>query len=155
MRGDLEVKSIYVECLPDLPVHAVEVRNYKWSQDLSIIGARKGMDADASVIVGFVDYDIGEHFRAYKHKYYGSMSSDDDECTGSSATEPYAECDQEIDVAIVLKITAKVMTDRQVSLCCLNHLSRLCLKAEPVALNGFWKRFLQKSPKNSQKGEEY
>ena len=58
-----------IACLPDQPVHAVEIKHYKWTQDIDIPGARRGMDADASVVVEFVDYDVDCHSRAYKHKY--------------------------------------------------------------------------------------
>ncbi len=54
-------------------VLAVEVNNVKWTQDIPIPGARRGMDADASVVVEFVDYDVTENTRAYRHKY-GPMS---------------------------------------------------------------------------------
>lgn len=76
VRGEFEVKAIYVACLPDQPVHAVEIKHYKWTQDIEIPGARRGMDADANVIVEFVDYDVDEYCRAYKYKY-GDSECDD------------------------------------------------------------------------------
>ena len=75
VRGEFEIKAIYVAYLPDRPVHAVEIKHFKWTQDIEIIGARRGMDADANVIVEFVDYDVDEHCRAYKYKY-----GDNDNC---------------------------------------------------------------------------
>lgn len=147
VRGDLEIKAIYVACTPEQQVLAVEVRNVKWTQDIPILGARRGMDADASVVVEFVDYDVNEYTRAYRHKY-GTMSytaddDDDDEeeaCPTAAAAEtpapapcppppcpaPVTEaaqtapsevgCTREFNVSIVLKVTAKVLTDREVQI---------------------------------------
>lgn len=130
VRGEFEIKAIYVACLPDQPVHAVEIKSYKWSQDIPIPGARKGMDADASVTVEFVDYDINEYTRAYKYKYEDACDDpcDDDayeyhqhhhhhhhdECEEEAAEEE--ECTREFDVSVVLKIVAKVLTDREVQI---------------------------------------
>lgn len=116
VRGEFEIKAIYVACLPDQPVHAVEIKHYKWTQDIDIPGARRGMDADASVVVEFVDYDVENHTRAYKHKYGNNHNDDDDDCN-SGCEEPIEdECLREFDVSVVLKITAKVMADREVNL---------------------------------------
>lgn len=84
VRGELEVKAIYVACLPDQPVHAIEVKHYKWTQDIDIPGARRGMDADAGVIVEFVDYDVEECSRAYKHKYGKGKKHKADSCSTDS-----------------------------------------------------------------------
>lgn len=79
VRGEFEVKAIYVACLPDQPVHAVEIKHLKFLQDVDILGARRGMDAEATVGVEFVDYDVPEMSRAYKYKYHGDMDDDDDD----------------------------------------------------------------------------
>lgn len=84
VRGELEVKAIYVACLPDQPVHAIEVKHYKWTQDIDIPGARRGMDADAGVVVEFVDYDVEECTRAYKHKYGKGKKNKADSCSTDS-----------------------------------------------------------------------
>lgn len=84
VRGELEVKTIYVACLPEQPVHAIEVKHYKWTQDIDIPGARRGMDADAGVIVEFVDYDVDDCSRAYKHKYGKGKKHITDSCTTCS-----------------------------------------------------------------------
>lgn len=127
VRGDLEVKAIYVACLPEQSVHAVELKNVKWTQDIQLPGARRGMDADASVVVEFVDYDVNDMTRAYRHKYGTMCYSDDeeDECetgcnvaTAAEAVVPPDEtgCTREFDVSIVLKITAKVLADREIQI---------------------------------------
>jgi hypothetical protein len=82
VRGEFEVKTIYVADLPNNPVHAIEIKHFRWTQDIDMPGARRGMDADASVFVEFVDYDVDEWSRAYKYKY-GEMDcddNDDDDC---------------------------------------------------------------------------
>ncbi|MDF2500331.1 MAG: hypothetical protein K0Q77_1045 [Anaerosporomusa subterranea] len=137
VRGEFEIKAIYVADLPDQPVHAVEIRHYKWTQDIEIPGARRGMDADASVVVEFVDYDVDHHTRAYKHKY-GSHDDDDCDDHGNDCDDHDHDCNdhdhdcndhndncndhhhhhrvcREFDVSVVLKITAKVLADREVT----------------------------------------
>lgn len=128
VRGEFDLKAIYVACLPDQPVHAVEIKHYRWTQDVDLPGARKGMDADASVVVEFVDYDVDEKSRAYKYKY-GHDDCDDEcdvQCEANHVEEICEEdvpaqylpdhCMREFDVSVVLKITAKVMADREVTL---------------------------------------
>ncbi|KYZ76301.1 hypothetical protein AXX12_07640 [Anaerosporomusa subterranea] len=137
VRGEFEIKAIYVADLPDQPVHAVEIKHYKWTQDIEIPGARRGMDADASVVVEFVDYDVDHHTRAYKHKY-GSHDDDDCDDHGNDCDDHDHDCNdhdhdcndhndncndhhhhhrvcREFDVSVVLKITAKVLADREVT----------------------------------------
>jgi hypothetical protein len=69
VRGEFEVKAVYVARLPNNPVHAIEIKHFRWTQDIDMPGARRGMDADASVIIEFVDYDVDEHTSAYKYRY--------------------------------------------------------------------------------------
>lgn len=159
VRGEFEVKAIYVADLPNHPVHAVEIRHYRWTQDLAMSGVRKGMDADASVVVEFVDYDMDEWTRAYKHKHWEHDCDDTEDTCDTDDTPDTCDtedtedtcdtddtedtcdtddtCDthdhhhhhdghcghhhhhhncREFDVSVVLKITAKVMTDREVQL---------------------------------------
>lgn len=137
VRGEFEIKAIYVAALPDQPVHAVEIRHFRFTQDIEIPGARRGMDADASVIVEFVDYDTDEddcgckkhhhhHHRDERHHHYDC----DDDCNDYSCdnNDDHDDCDHDDDhhhhhhyfrdfmVSVVLKITAKVMADREVML---------------------------------------
>ncbi|SDF01047.1 DUF3794 domain-containing protein [Sporolituus thermophilus] len=130
VRGEFEIKAIYVACLPNQPVHAVELKHQKWTLDVPIPGARKGMDADASVMVEFVDYDVEEHTRAYKYKNYEPIACDDDddycddechhhhhhddECHHHHHDDEH--CTRDFDVAVVLKVTVKVFTDREVTI---------------------------------------
>jgi len=129
VRGEFEIKAIYVACLPDQPVHAVEIKHYKWTQDIDLPGARKGMDADASVVVEFVDYDVEEMTRAYKYKYHGKcdthcphhevageMDLECPPCPECPVEAEEEECTREFDVSVVLKITAKVLADREVQI---------------------------------------
>ncbi|MCX7781561.1 MAG: DUF3794 domain-containing protein [Negativicutes bacterium] len=123
VRGEFEIKAIYVACLPNQPVHAVEIKHYKWTLDIDMPGARRGMDADASVMVEFVDYDVNDKTRAYKYKYGGHQHDDDcdddngEECPPCNEVAGETdECLREFDVSVVLKVTAKVMADREVTL---------------------------------------
>ena len=142
VRGEFEIKAVYVACLPDNPVHAVEIKHFKWTQDIDMPGARRGMDADASVIVEFVDYEVDECTRAYKYKYEDMNDCDDDDdhdhdhddddcdndcdddhdhgCGGNHNHNHHHhhhhKCTRDFDVSVVLKITAKVMADREVQI---------------------------------------
>ena len=55
IRGDLEVKVMYVADLPDQPVHAFEKRHIRFTRDIEIDGAEPSMDANADVTVEYVD----------------------------------------------------------------------------------------------------
>ena len=139
VRGEFEIKAIYVAALPEQPVHAVEVKHYRWTLDIDIPGARRGMDAEASVVVEFVDYDVEDHHRAYKYKNFEPMDcdandeDDDDDDDDNDHDDCHDhdhdhdnDCDhhghhhhrncREFDVSVILKVTAKVMTDREVTL---------------------------------------
>lgn len=204
VRGEFELKTIYVANLPGNPVHALEIKHCKWTQDIGISGARYGMDAEASVCMEFVDYDVPEMTRAYKYKYHGkdccdSSSSDDyggmgyqykpkfnfkapsfkkpqshacetggmkpkaeclkecmqdcmneeqknptgckTDCAPACPPKPTVDCGlREFDVAVILRVNAKVIVDREVQLSggtmeCnssgTNHSSNAKLPSEP------------------------
>jgi hypothetical protein len=135
VRGEFELKGVYVADLPDNPVHAVEIKHYRWTQDIDMPGARRGMDADASVVVEFVDYDVDEYTRAYKYKYEDMTNQNDDDSTDDACDNPCDDDDnndnndcgghhhhhhhhacREFDISVVLKIVAKVMTNREVQI---------------------------------------
>lgn len=61
IRGDLEVKVMYVADLPNQPVHAFEKKHVRFTRDIEIEGAEKDMDASADVTVEYVDYDFHRH----------------------------------------------------------------------------------------------
>lgn len=57
VRGDLEVKVMYVAALPDQPVRVLQKKHVRFTRDIEILGAEPGMDATADLTVEFVDYD--------------------------------------------------------------------------------------------------
>lgn len=61
VRGELEVKVMYVADLPNQPVHAFEKRHIRWTRDIVIDGAEPDMKATADATVEFVDYDFHPH----------------------------------------------------------------------------------------------
>ena len=61
VRGELEVKVMYVADLPNQPVHAFEKRHIRWTRDIVIDGAEPDMKATADATVEFVDYDFHCH----------------------------------------------------------------------------------------------
>jgi len=61
VRGELEVKVMYVADLPDQSVHAFERRHIRWTRDIVIDGAEPDMKATADATVEFVDYDFHCH----------------------------------------------------------------------------------------------
>lgn len=58
LRGDLDVKVMYVAALPKQPVHAFERDGVRFTRDIDVPGAHPGMDACADVTVEYVDYDF-------------------------------------------------------------------------------------------------
>jgi hypothetical protein len=66
IRGDLEVKVMYVADLPNQPVHAFEKRHVRFTRDIEIEGAEPNMDATADVVVEYVDYDFHRHHNRRK-----------------------------------------------------------------------------------------
>lgn len=58
IRGDLEVKVMYVADLPDEPVHAFERKRIRFTRDIDVDGADPDMKATADVQVEYVDYDF-------------------------------------------------------------------------------------------------
>jgi len=85
VRGDLEVKVMYVADLPDQPVHAYERSHVRFTRDIEIDGAAKGMNAEADVTVEYVNYDF---------------DPDDDK--------------RRVHITIVLKFWARVTTTTQI-----------------------------------------
>lgn len=61
VRGELEVKVMYVADLPNQPVRAFERKHVRWTRDISIPGAQKNDTATADVQIEFVDYDFHRH----------------------------------------------------------------------------------------------
>lgn len=149
VRGEFEIKTIYVAALPDQPVHAMELKHYRWTSDVPVMGARRGMDAEATVDIEFVDYDCDydhHHHRAHKYKSYetdADMCDDDDDDCGhhhhhhhhdddDCGDDNYDDCNdncnddchddhhhhhrytREFDVAVVVRVNARVMADREV-----------------------------------------
>lgn len=99
VRGEFEVKAVYVARLPNNPVHAIEIKHYRWTQDIDMPGARRGMDADASVIIEFVDYDVDEYTRAYKYKYEDMSNNSNnytDECDEDEEESATDECEDNV-----------------------------------------------------------
>jgi hypothetical protein len=58
IRGNLEVKVMYVAHLPNEPVHAVEKKHVRFTRDIDLPGAEPNMNATADVVVEFIDYDF-------------------------------------------------------------------------------------------------
>jgi hypothetical protein len=136
VRGDFELKSIYVACRPSQPVHAVEVRCVRFIAHVPICGARCTMEADASVIVEYVDYECDYHtrkdqavFSARKSKhihcgqpeYYqehpkhkGCFSYEDEDISNCCCPPHHKRCVRKFEAVVVLCITAKVVVGREI-----------------------------------------
>lgn len=61
VRGELEVKVMYVADLPNEPVHAYERKHVRFTRDIVVHGAERGMDAEADVAIEYVNYDFHRH----------------------------------------------------------------------------------------------
>lgn len=106
VRGEFELKTIYVACLPSQPVHAVE-KMIPFTIDIDLPGTRKGMDADADVVIEYIDYDLHDHDHHHHHHHHHN----DDNCGCGPI-----KCPIEFSCSIVLKATAKVYADREIDL---------------------------------------
>ncbi|MCE5284812.1 MAG: DUF3794 domain-containing protein [Pelosinus sp.] len=137
VRGDFELKAIYVACKPTQPVHAVEARCVRFTAHVPICGVRCGMEADAAVSVEYVDYDCDYHTRK-GHTMFAEMKSthieygqhefhqghhaqhEHQECleeTAPCCCHPYHKhCVRRFEAAVVLSITAKVVIGREIAL---------------------------------------
>lgn len=58
VRGELDVKVMYVANLPDQPVHAFETEAVHWTRDVEIDGTIPGMTASADATVDLINYDF-------------------------------------------------------------------------------------------------
>ena len=58
VRGDLEVKVMYVANLPNDPVHAFEQSNVRWTRDIQVYGAQPGMSATADAVIEYIGYEF-------------------------------------------------------------------------------------------------
>jgi hypothetical protein len=136
VRGDFELKAIYVACKPTQPVHAVEARCVRFTAHVPICGVRCGMEADASVTVEYVDYDSDHHTRAdhalfsarkYTHIEYGKGEDYHghqeghhkhqecfEETTPCCCHPHHKHCVRKFEAAVVLRITAKVVIGREI-----------------------------------------
>lgn len=110
VRGDFEAKALYVSCLPSQPVHAVSARCVRFTADVCIPGVRCGMDADATAVVEYVDYDCDKRTRAYWHK------NNQDSCEPEYCCEKL-NCTRKIDISVVLGICVKVFACREIVVC--------------------------------------
>lgn len=104
--GHFDVKVLYVACLPQQPVHAVEKTRVKFAVETCISGARCGMDADASVAVESVDYSCIREWHGHKKKH---CKPECDPCK--------SDCTRIFDVSVVLKVIVRVMADREIIVC--------------------------------------
>lgn len=104
VRGDLEVKVMYVADLPDQPVRALEKRHVRFTRDIEILGAEPGMDATADVLVEFVDYDFDcdhEHHHDHGHSKH------------------------KVHIVIVLKVWARVVSTTEMDVYALSPIDQL------------------------------
>ena len=60
LRGNMEVKVMYVADLPSEPVHAFEKDQIKFTRDIDVEGATPEMKATADCTVEYIDYDFDE-----------------------------------------------------------------------------------------------
>jgi len=106
IRGELEVKVMYVADLPNQPVHAFERRQVRFTRDIVIDGAERDMDANADVSVEYVDYDFHRHHDNRK-----------------------------VHITIVLKFWARVMTTTEMDVYALGPVTQIG-QIEATSANG-------------------
>ncbi|WP_425059651.1 hypothetical protein SCACP_02470 [Sporomusa carbonis] len=96
VRGELEVKVMYIADLPDQPVHAFEKKHIRFTRDIELEGAEPDMKATADVAVEFVDYDFHRHHNRRK-----------------------------VHITIVLKVWARVVTTTQLDVYALSPIDEV------------------------------
>jgi hypothetical protein len=106
ITGEFDVKLMYVADLPDQPVHAVEIENYKFTKDIALEGIRKDMDAEADVVLEYSDYDFECEKHPHKHKHDSKYKTGEEE---NCHHHPHEPCDPRlVRLTLVLKVWAKV-----------------------------------------------
>ncbi len=108
VRGELEVKVMYVADLPNQPVHAFERKHIRWTRDIEIEGAEPDMKATADVSVEFVDYDFDNH---HDHNHHHHHHDDNDK--------------RKVHITIVLKIWARVVTTTEMDVYALSPVNEV------------------------------
>lgn len=106
VRGDLEVKVMYVADLPNQPVRALEKKHVRFTRDIEILGAEPGMDATADVTVEFVDYDFDcDHVWNEDHQHHHHK--------------------RKVHIVIVLKVWARVVSTTEMDVYALSPVDQL------------------------------
>lgn len=108
VRGVLEVKVMYVADLPNQPVHAFEKDHIRFTRDIVIDGAEKGMDATADVAVEYVNYDFD-----YYHHHHGHHHHHD------------AHDKRTVHITIVLKVWARVTSTTEMDVYALTPVDQI------------------------------
>lgn len=97
VRGCFEVKVLYTACKPKKPVHAIEVRNIRFTADVELWGASSGMETEADVIVEFIDYDCDECTRAHWYKHNPDWGHGKDHWKDDCDWDDECDCDDDCD----------------------------------------------------------
>lgn len=100
VRGDFEVKVMYVADLPNQPVHAFEKHHIRFTRDIVIDGAEPEMKATADVQIEYVDYDFEE-------------------------TDP-----RKVHITVVIKVWARVVTTTEMDVYALTPIDQVGEPAE-------------------------
>lgn len=108
VRGDLEVKVMYVADLPDQPVRALERRHVRFTRDIEILGAEPGMNATADVTVEFVDYDF-----------------DCDEGWHHGGDDHHHHHKRKVHIVVVLKVWARVISTTEMDVYALSPIDEV------------------------------
>jgi len=106
ITGEFDVKVMYVADLPDQPVHAVEIENYKFTKDIPLEGVTTDMDAQGDAVLEYSDYDFEceKHHHHHKHDSKYKTSDEDKDCNNY-----HGPCNpREVRLTLVVKVWAKV-----------------------------------------------
>lgn len=121
VRGELEVKVMYVADLPNQPVHAFEKKHIRWTRDIGIDGAKPDMKATADVSVEFVDYDFDKHHH-HHHDHHHDHDHD-------------AHDRRKVHITIVLKVWARVVTTTEMDVYALSPVDEVGIVESTTASN--------------------
>lgn len=107
VTGEFDVKVMYVAQLPDQPVHAIEIENYKFTKDIALEGITTDMDAEGDAVLEYSDYDFECEKHHHHHKHDSSKYKTSDE--GHDCDHHHFPCDRrQVRLTLVIKVWAKV-----------------------------------------------
>jgi hypothetical protein len=108
ITGEVDVKVLYVAQLPDQPVHAIEIENYKFTKDIALEGITADMHAEGDAVLEYSDYEFECEKPHHHHKKHDSSKHKTSDGGKDCHHHPYP-CDRrQVRLTLVIKVWVKV-----------------------------------------------